>query len=137
MDLVEYHYYYAEALLAPMTGISGLTSSKRSTVLDYPLKRSSALQTARFNYDILELIESGAPDIRWLADNLAPLGSHAAIYPHGSSVCTELLDASYFNLLESLDGKTTAGTFASQLGMTKEEATRFLQFALQQGFVVL
>jgi hypothetical protein len=85
----------------------------------------------------MDIIEVGAPDIRWMSDHLEPIGSYAAIYPRRDTVCTESLDNSYYNLLESLDGRTNAGELASKLGISPEDAAEFLLFALQEGFVVL
>lgn len=160
LDLVDYHYHYAAALLAPqseasydltrMSGIHALAKrscagkvqkmSSRSkltqNILELPLQRAHCLQMARFNYEILDIIAVGAPDIRWMSDHLEPLGSSAVIYPHGDAVCTQSFDDSYYKLLESLDGQANAGGLASKLGIPAEDAAEFLTFALQEGFVV-
>lgn len=136
LDLVDYHHHYAAALLAPQTE-SPYFAGLRNEILSLPLRRSESLQLARYNYEILDIIESGAPDIRWMYDHLQPLGSSAAIYPLGSVVCTESFDNSYYRLLESLDGLTSAGELAIKLGIEAEDATGFLEFAMQEGFVVL
>jgi hypothetical protein len=136
LDLVDYHYHYAAALLAPQTKVSRNLKPEQN-ILDSPLRRGGSLQMARFNYEILDIIETGAPDIRWMCDHLEPLGSSAAIYPGGDAVCTQSFDESYYNLLESLDGQTNAGKLVSKLGISPEDGTDFLRFALQEGFVVL
>ena len=133
LDLVDYHYHYAAALLAPQNKSAQL----RRKILESPLRRADSLRLARFHYEIMEIISVGSPDIRWMSDHLKPLGSSAAIYPRGDAVCTESFDDSYYNLLESLDGLTNAGELALKLGIPQELASEFLEFALQEGFVVL
>lgn len=135
LDLADYHYHYAAALLAPQTKTSNNPGLKHK-ILESPLRRSRSLQMAHFHYDINDIIEAGAPDICWMSDHLEPFGSYAAIYPHGDSVCTESFDESYYKLLEALNGRTNAGILASQLGIPKDDASDFLQFGLKEGFVV-
>lgn len=134
MDLVDYHYHYAAALLAPQSETSD-RQKPGLNILDYPLRRSDSLQLARFHYEILDIIETGAPDIRWIVDHLEPLGSNAAIYPNGNTVCTQSFDESYYKLLVSLDGETKVGVLASNLGISLNDAVEFIRFGLQEGFV--
>lgn len=135
LDLVDYHYHYAAALLAPRTPRPKRIRQKQ-ILLETPLRRAPSLQMARFHYEIMDIIEAGAPDIRWMSEHLEPRGSSVAIYPRGNSVCTQSIDDSYFILLESLDGLTNAGVLASKLGISKEDASEFLGFAVQEGIVV-
>jgi hypothetical protein len=136
LDMVDYHYHYAAALLAPKTEAS-LSFKLDKKILESPLRRANSLQMAHFHYQILDIIEIGFPDIRWMSDHLKPLNSYAAIYPRGDVVCTRSFDASYYNLLESLDGRANAVELALKLGISKKDAQEFLVFALQEGFVVL
>jgi hypothetical protein len=132
LDLVDYHYHYAAALLAPHTA----TSKLEQKVLESPLRRADSLRLAHFHYEIMDIIAFGAPAIRRMSDHLEPIGSSVAIYPRGDTVCTESFDDSYYVLLESLDGRTNAGELAFKLGISQESASEFLEFALQEGFVV-
>ncbi|MDD5286165.1 MAG: radical SAM protein [Desulfuromonadaceae bacterium] len=135
LDLVDYHYHYAAALLSPQTETSdGLKLGRE--MLEFRLRRSDSLQLARFNYEILDIIDVGAPDIRWMSDHLRQIGSSVAIYPRGNSVCTQSFDDSYYLLLESLDGQSGAKELASKMGIPLEKASEFLLFALKEGFVI-
>jgi radical SAM superfamily enzyme YgiQ (UPF0313 family) len=136
LDLAYYHYHYAAAILAPQN-ISSKRLKQGHNILDCTLRRSDSLQLARFHYEILELIEAGAPDIRWMAANIKPCGSNAAIYPLNHNISTQSFDDSYFTLLDSLDGHTCAGELAQKIGLTAEDATEFLLFALEEGIVIL
>jgi hypothetical protein len=92
---------------------------------------------ARFHYEIRDIIEVGAPDIRWMSDHLEAVGSYTAIYPRRNTVCTQSFDNSYYKLLESLDGRTNACELAAKLGIQPENASKFFRFAIQEGFVIL
>jgi radical SAM superfamily enzyme YgiQ (UPF0313 family) len=136
LDLVNYHYHYAAALLAPQT--EKCHRLKPGTkILESALRRAPSLQMERFHYEILDIIEVGAPDIRWMSYHLEPVGSYAAIYPRGDAVCTQSFNVSFYNLLESLDGLRNAGELISILGIPAEDASKFLRFAMQEGFVIL
>lgn len=135
LDLVDYHYYYAAALLSPITERS-YSRKPGKRILEFPLQRADSLQLARFNYEILDIIETGEPDIPWMSDHLKQIGSSAAIYPRGNTVCTQSFDDSYYQLLESLDGHSSPGELALKIGLAPESSAEFLLFALNEGFVV-
>jgi len=135
LDLVDYHYHYAAALLAPQTELLNSLTDKKG-ILAAPLRRSDSLRLVRFNYEILAIVEAGAPDIRWMSEHLKQQGSFAAIYPHGNVVCTESFDEAYYRLLELLDGRTNAGDLAAKAGINRKGAAEFLLFALKEGFVI-
>jgi len=135
LDLIDYHYHYAAALLAPQSEPAKPPRGRKG-ILATPLRRSDSLQMASFNYEILEIVEAGAPDIRWMSEHLKPQRSFAAIYPNGNSVCTESFDEAYYRLLESLDGRRDAGELAIKAGINVKDATEFLLFAVNEGLVV-
>ena len=136
LDLVDYHYHYAAVLLAPQNFASKRLKPGHN-ILDCTLRRSDSLQLARFHYDILDVIEAGAPDIRWMTANFKPLGSNAAIYPLNNNISTQSFDDSYYTLLVSLNGHTSAGELAQKIGLTAQDATEFLLFAMEEGIVIL
>ncbi|MFH1026400.1 MAG: B12-binding domain-containing radical SAM protein, partial [Pseudomonadota bacterium] len=78
---------------------------------------------------------SGAPDIAWMHKHLSAAGSHAVIYPNNNFVCTESLDASFYSILENLDGKSKTGTGLHNLGLTIADTLDFLVFAQQEGII--
>ncbi|QEM68020.1 radical SAM protein [Geobacter sp. FeAm09] len=135
LDLVDYHYHYAAALLTPPEKRPGRTTDG-GKLLRAPLRLAGSVRLAEFHYEILEILDAGVPDIRRLADTLAPAGSCAAIYPSRDGVCTESLAEPYFRLLERLNGRDPAGRIAAGLGLEADEAARFLLFALAEGIVL-
>lgn len=136
LDLVEYNYHYAAALMAvppqPPTEeeLAGLA------IASLRLRMADSARLARFSYEILEILESGAPDLRGFVAGFSPSGSTAVIYPREGEVFTESLAKPYVRLLEKLDGITPARRIATALHIPLDDAISFLEFALAEGIVV-
>jgi hypothetical protein len=130
-DLVDYHYHYASALLTPPTLPPARKQDQR--LLQAPLRLTDSARLAAFSYEILEILEAGAADLRSISDSLQPTGSWAVIYPTPEGVCTESASEPYFRLLQGLDGRTAAGNVANRLGIPAAEAGSFLEFAIMEG----
>jgi hypothetical protein len=133
LDLVDYHYHYAAALMSPPA-----QPDKRK--LNTPLLRTylrlaHSARLATFHYEILEILDAGAADVQGFSDSLQRSGSWAVIYPSAEGVCTESVSEAFFRLLERLDGTTLPGASAARLGIPAAEAGEFLEFALTEGFV--
>ncbi|KAB0669427.1 radical SAM protein [Oryzomonas sagensis] len=135
LDLVDYHYHYAAALLAPPERPPGRNRDK-GRLLHLPLRLAGSVRLVEFHYEILEILDAGVPDIRRLADTLVPAGSFAVIYPGRDGVCTESLAEPYFRLLERLNGTDPAGRIAADVQLEADEATHFLLFAQAEGIVL-
>jgi hypothetical protein len=134
LDLVDYHYHYAAALLSPIPPRAGHFASGKK-LLDLPLQLAPSTRLAIFHYEILELLEAGAADVRGFTESLQQSGSHAVIYPTSEGIFTESIDVAYFKLLEGLDGKTPVGNIARTCGAPADETVEFLEFALSEGIV--
>ena len=136
IDLVAYNYHYAAALMAvpspPLT--EGELALLDITAL--PLRLADSACLATFSYEILEILETGVPDLQNFAAGFQRCGSVAVIYPRGGEVFTESLIKPFFRLLERLDGTTPAGRLAASLRIPADEAISFLEFALAEGIVV-
>ncbi len=135
MDCVDYHYAYGVALMAVPPVPPSDDELLRLDPLELPLRRASSLTLLPFNYEILDILESGEPDLPWIAKHLKQSGSWAAIYPAHGEVCTESLIRPYYRLLEGLDGKQLGGQVAAKLRIPADDALEFLQFALAEGMV--
>lgn len=134
LDLVDYHYHYAAALLSPPHAPPNKTPATKK-LLELPLRLAPAARLAAFHYEILEILEAGVADVRGFSDCLQQTGSWAIIYPAVDGVCTESVGESYFRLLEQLDGTVPAGDAAARLGIPAAEAAEFLKFAFLEGIV--
>jgi len=134
LDLVDYHHHYAVALLAPQPRKIKIQQSATG-ILNSIFRLSPSTQLADFHYEIQDILDSGAPDIAWMHKHLSAVGSHAVIYPNNNFVCTESLDASFYSILENLDGKSKTGTILRKLGFTIADTLDFLVFAQQEGII--
>jgi len=136
LDLVTYNYHYAAALMAvpPQPPSEGELAGQ--DIQRLPLRLADSARLATFSYEILEIMETGVPDLRQFAASFSRCGSVAVIYPRGGEVFTESLIKPYYRLLERLDGSTPAGQIAAALRIPADEAVSFLEFALAEGIVV-
>lgn len=135
LDLVDYHYQYAAALLAVPPCIPSRRELARIDVLRSALAVAPSTRLATFSYEILDLLEAGEPDLPYLCSTLQRSASFAAIYPHSGQVVTESLAEPYYRLLQRLDGATAAGGIAADLAIPLEQVQEFLEFALSEGIV--
>jgi hypothetical protein len=134
LDLVDYHYNYAAALMTPPPAPpKKKPAAGRIVQTAYRLADSTRL--AAFHYEILEILETGAADVAIICTSLRQTGSFAIIYPTVEGVCTESVSEAYFRLLEGLDGKETAGVAAGRLGIPTAEAVEFMEFAVTEGIM--
>lgn len=137
LDLIDYHYHYAAALLAPVPELPADRELEQANLLQLPLALAPSTRLASFNYEIFDLLECGEVDLREFAACFTPTGSCAAIYPKAGEVFTESLIYSYFQLLERLDGSTPAGHIAATLRIPADEAHSFLEFTTAEGITLL
>lgn len=137
LDMITYNYHYAAALLAVPPPLPDKRELARITPARLRLKLSGSARLATFNYEILEILESGSADLRELATSFSPSGSMAVIYPKNGEVLTESLAEPYFRLLEGLTGVKPAGEIAAELGIPPKDSGSFLEFALMEGIAAL
>ncbi len=136
LDQVDYHYHYAAALMAPQPELPTDRELERSDLLAKPFALAPGTRLARFNYEIIDLLESGEVDLQQFVECFSPADSWAVIYPRGGEVFTESVAEPYFRLLERLDGRTPAREPAASLKIPAAEAASFLEFAAAEGIVV-
>lgn len=137
LDLADYHHHYATALMATPPAPPSRRELRKLDLLMRPLKVAASTTLARFNYEVLEILDAGEPDLAEFAACFNPCGSFAIIYPARGEVCTESVSAAYFELLQALDGKKGARALCRQVQLSEEEAHEFLEFALAEGIVEL
>jgi hypothetical protein len=137
LDLVDYNYHYAGALMAVPPVPPPEQKLQQLRLIGLQLNLAPSARLATFSYEILEILETGLPDLRKFARRFAPTGSFAVIYPSHGEVFTESLIEPYYRLLELLDGKTPAGQLAGRLNIPADEALSFLEFAVAEGIATL
>jgi radical SAM superfamily enzyme YgiQ (UPF0313 family) len=134
LDLVDYHYHYAAALLAAVP--EPLDETCLLQVLEHPGRLADSTRLVTFKNEILDILEACEPDLRKLNNLVAKTGSWAVIYPSPDGIRTESLIEPYFRLLENLNGKTNCGKIAERLDIPEDEAIDFLEFAILEGIIV-
>ena len=100
-----------------------------------PLSLAPSATLARFNYEILDILEAGDLELAGFAACFRPARSFAVIYPAQGQVCTESLSHAYFELLSNLDGKSPARALCTRLRLSGDEALAFLEFAVSEGIL--
>jgi radical SAM superfamily enzyme YgiQ (UPF0313 family) len=135
LDQIDYHWYYAAALLAVPPEIPGQGELQGLNLLDEPFILAASARLARFSYEISDLLDAGEIDLAGFAGQFRPLGSYAVIYPRGNEVCTEPLDETLFNFLGSLDGVSSPRRIAATLNIPSEEARSLLEFCAAEGII--
>ena len=137
LDLVDYHFHFAAALLAPQPEIPTDRELEQTDFLGTVLTLAPAAQLATFNYEIVDLLEAGDADLREFTACFSPSPSWGVIYPRAGEIFTESLIEPYFRLLERLDGTRTGGEIAAKLAIPADEASSFMEFAAAEGIVRL
>ncbi|GAB7025039.1 B12-binding domain-containing radical SAM protein [Geotalea toluenoxydans] len=136
-DLVDFHYYYASALLSPLPDLPTDRELEHTDLLREPLTLSPSAILARFNFEIIDILEAGEINLREFAGCFKPSGSFAVIYPRADDVFTESLIEPYYLLLQRLGCGKPAGEILTGIGLAAEEASSFLEFAAAEGIVTI
>ncbi len=136
LDLVDYHHYYAAALLAVPPELPDSDELSQRELAGARFIMAGSTRMARFSYEIVDILECGEVELSEFVRNFRKVGSCAVIYPRGGEVMTESLAEPFCRLLERLDGRTTVGEILGKLAMDREEALSFLEFAVAEGIVV-
>lgn len=137
LDLVDYHHFFAAALLATPPDLPTDRELATQDLLALPYSLAASASLASFHYEIFDILESGEPDLEEFAGCFSAQGSWAVIYPKAGEVFTESLDEEFHRLLEGLDGQRPARTVADEAGLAPAEAVAFLEFAAAEGIVTL
>jgi len=136
LDLVTYHHLYAAALLSSVPDLPDEDTLEKLPLLDLPARLAPSARLARFSYEILDILDSGEPDIRSFSRQHRQTGSWAVIYPGSDGIATESLIKPYYRLLELQDGITPCGKLAARMNIPADEALSFLQFAAAEGILL-
>lgn len=135
LDLLRYHFHYAETLLgaetlpAPPEIIAGLNPWTTRW------RTAPTVRLVRFAYEILDLLEMAEPDLERFAALFRPVGSVALFVRRGAEVVCESLQEDFLKLLEGSDGsRSPREIFAGSLSRTQGE--EIVSFAVAEGLLV-
>ena len=135
LDMVRYHFHYAETLLGEETRPAAPEQLRNRDTWNTPWQRSATVRLVPFSYEILDLLEMGEMDLDRIASLFRPIGSVAIFARRGTEVLCESLEEDFLKLLQGSDGKKTPREiFAGSI--SRNEGEEILEFALSEGFLV-
>ncbi|HXV21329.1 MAG TPA: B12-binding domain-containing radical SAM protein [Desulfuromonadales bacterium] len=135
LDLLRYHFHYAETLLgvetlpAPPEKLAGLNPWTTRW------RTAPTVRLVRFAYEVLDLLEMGEPDLERFTALFRPVGSMALFVRRGAEVVCESLQEDFLKLLEGSDGtRSPQEIFAGSLSRAMGE--EIVAFAVAEGLLV-
>jgi len=135
LDLIRYHFHYAEALLGDDLRPAPASTWNASDLWRTPWRAGEALRLVSFRYEIVDLMEMGEADLEQFASMFRPVGSVAAFFRQAGEVFCESLTEDFSRLLRGSDGTLTPEEiFAGSLA--RRDAEEIIEFALAEGFLM-
>ncbi|BCA80745.1 B12-binding domain-containing radical SAM protein [Desulfuromonas sp. AOP6] len=135
LDMVRYHFHYAETLLGEETTPADPEQLRNLDNWNTPWQRSGTIRLVPFSYEILDLLEMGEMDLERIASLFRPIGSVALFARRGPEVLCESLVEDFLKLLQGSDGqKTPREIFAGSI--SRNEGEEILEFAVSEGLLV-
>lgn len=133
LDLIRYHFHYAETLLGSEANPAG--NLEAEDLWQMPWKRSRHIRLVPFYYEILDLLETEEVDIEQFAELFRPVGSVGLFFRRGDEVICESLEEDLLTLLENSDGTKTPDEIFSG-SIPRNEGEEVVRFAAEEGFIV-
>jgi radical SAM superfamily enzyme YgiQ (UPF0313 family) len=135
LDLIRYHFHYAETLLGEEILPALPTSLEGFDPWQIPWRTVSTLRMVTFAYEILDLLEMGEADLEEFSTLFRPVGSTAIFLRRGNQVWCESLEEDFLKLLRGCDGRRTpeeifAGSIPRALG------GEIVEFAASEGLLL-
>ncbi|BCR06731.1 B12-binding domain-containing radical SAM protein [Desulfuromonas versatilis] len=135
LDLMRYHFHYAETLLGPETlPLKGKTP-RGQQLWNTPLRTAGSLRLVPFNYEILEMVELGDIDLAELAAMFRPVGSMVLFVRRGDQVFCESLVEDFARLLGGCQKKRAPKEIFGA-SLSSREGAEIVEFAVAEGFLV-
>ena len=135
LDLLCYHYHYAETLLGKELPPPQDTGQLQANIWEKPWIRSRDFRLVPFAYEILDLLEMEEMQLSDMAELFRPVGSVALFMRRGENVFCESLSDEMLMLLKQSDGtRSPKEIFAGCVSQkTGEELVRF---AIEEGLLL-
>lgn len=134
LDLIHYHFHYAETLLGGETLPAAAKQLRHRPLWTTPWRLGSGVRLVSFRYEILDLLEMSEVDLEQFASLFRPVGSMAIFLRRGDEVFCESLEEDFLKLLQGSDGKRTPEQiFGGSIG--RAEGEEIVEFALAEGFL--
>ncbi|HKL49285.1 MAG TPA: radical SAM protein [Desulfuromonadales bacterium] len=134
LDLVNYHYNYAETLLGPEVLPAEPEEVRPFPLLDTPWRRHPDLRLVDFSFEIIDLLQIGNATLHEILLLLRPMGSTALFLRRGSEVACESLEDDFLSLLQGSNGKRTPHQILPD--SKPAEMEQWVDFALAEGLLL-
>ncbi|MFO7983877.1 MAG: radical SAM protein [Desulfuromonadales bacterium] len=134
LDLVHYHYNYAEALLGPEVLPSEPEEVRHLPLLDTRWRRHPDLRLVEFTFEINDLLQIGDATLHKILLLLRPVGSTALFLRRGPEVACESLQEDFLSLLQGSDASRTPRQILA--GSDPAEVEQWVDFALAEGLLL-
>jgi len=133
LDLMRYHFHYAETLLGPETAPAA--SEPPADAWTQPWQLAPHVHLVPFAYEIGNLLEMEEFALEEFAELFRPVGSVALFLRRGEEVICESLEEDALNLLRHCDGhRTPEAIYAGSV--EREIGEEILQFAVGEGLLI-
>ena len=134
LDLLCYHYHYAETLLGEELLPPEDILSLQADLWETPWQRSNKFRLVPFAYEILDLLEMEEMHLEEIATLFRPVGSVALFMRRDNEVVCESLGEEMLLLLKHSDGSISPkDIFAGSLSQATGE--ELVQFAVYEGLL--
>ncbi|RME35313.1 MAG: DUF4080 domain-containing protein [Deltaproteobacteria bacterium] len=134
LDLLRYHFHYAETLTGPEV-LPVHPEPDPARFWTTPLQRHHGVRLVPFHYEIIDLLDMEGAELQDIVDYLRPVGSTALFLRKGTDVWCESLEEDFFRLLHHSNGQASpqdifSGSVERDLGL------EMLGFALAEGILI-
>jgi len=135
LDLIRYHFHYAETLLGRETLPQVPTRKSARGLWKTRWKLAPGVRLIPFNYEIVDLLEMGGADLEEFAGLFRPVGSVALFLRRGDEVLCESLQEDFLRLLRDSDGKKSPDEIFVG-GIDRREGEELVEFAVSEGILI-
>jgi radical SAM superfamily enzyme YgiQ (UPF0313 family) len=135
LDLLCYHFHYAETLLGEELLPPADAKTLRANLWETPWQRSDKCRLVPFAYEILDLLELEEMQLEEIATLFRPVGSVALFMRRDNEVFCESLSEEMLRLLKHSNGRISPkDIFAGSLSQATGE--ELVQFAVLEGLLL-
>lgn len=134
LDLLSYHYHYAETLLGESIEPASEKALKENDLWETCWQANPNVRLVPFTYEIIDLMEMEEIDLDEFTSLFRPVGSVALFFRQDNEVFFESLGEDFLRLLRDSDGsRCPREIFGGTL--PRSSAEELVSFAVTEGFL--
>lgn len=135
LDLIRYHFHYAETLLDDDTWPAPPEMLRGRDLWETRWQTAPSVRLVPFTYEILDLLEMEEVDLEQFASLFRPVGSVALFFRREFEVFCESLEEDFLRLLRGCDGQRSPREIFGG-SITQREGEEIVEFAVAEGFLI-